>query len=330
MISIIVPIFNSESTLDRCIKSIINQTYRNLELILVDDGSTDKSGSICDYYEKIDNRIKVIHNRNNGVSNARNSGLEQARGGYIQFVDSDDFINENTCQILLDNIKTAKTDMVIFGVETVYKDKTSYINPPDEALLDFRNSYMKFTYFYSNGLINPIWNKLYKKDKISSKFSESISLGEDLIFNLDYLMGINSISCISYPLYCYMDDNIDSLTKINRSDIIEIALLCNEKIREFCLNRFNEKVDLSILDQDFIRDIFNAVQRVIIDNDLNKKKKLEYMKLIVNNDRIQEALFNIKHKNIQLILFSIFVRFRCRYFLYYFFMNKKIIQKYIS
>ena len=99
-ISVIVPIYNVEKYIDRCIKSIVNQTYKNLEIILINDGSLDKSGQICDTWESKDNRIKVIHQMNSGVSVARNTGLENATGEYVTFVDSDDYIEPKYCEIL--------------------------------------------------------------------------------------------------------------------------------------------------------------------------------------------------------------------------------------
>ena len=123
LISVIVPIYNVEKYINRCIDSIIEQTYTNLEIILVDDGSTDNSGSICDEYAKKDNRIKVIHKENGGVSSARNVGLDTAIGQYITFVDSDDYIEKKYCEILLKTLKKQKADCVACGYNRIYKNK---------------------------------------------------------------------------------------------------------------------------------------------------------------------------------------------------------------
>lgn len=101
LISVIIPVYNVESYLSRCVDSVVRQTYKYLEIILVDDGSTDSSGEMCDTYEKIDDRVKVIHKNNGGLSSARNSGLQIAQGDYIGFVDSDDYIAEDMYEILL-------------------------------------------------------------------------------------------------------------------------------------------------------------------------------------------------------------------------------------
>lgn len=115
LISVIVPVFNSEKFLDRCINSIINQTYKNLEIILVDDGSTDNSGKICDDYAIKDKRIKVIHKKNGGASSARNAGIDLSKGKYIGFVDSDDWIEKDTYEILYNLIEKYSTKIVCCG-----------------------------------------------------------------------------------------------------------------------------------------------------------------------------------------------------------------------
>ena len=112
-ISIIVPVYNVEKYLSQCIESIINQNYKNIEIILVNDGSTDKSGDICDSYSLKDNRIKVIHKKNEGVSIARNTGLKVATGEYIAFVDGDDFVHEYIYTKLINIINNSKYDLVM-------------------------------------------------------------------------------------------------------------------------------------------------------------------------------------------------------------------------
>ena len=112
-ISVIIPVYNVEKFIEQSIKSVLNQTYKNLEIILVDDGSTDSSGSICDEYSKKDKRIKVIHQDNKGLSGARNSGLDIATGKYIMFLDSDDYFENNSCEILYSEIEKKQADYVI-------------------------------------------------------------------------------------------------------------------------------------------------------------------------------------------------------------------------
>lgn len=120
LISVIIPVYKVEKYLDECIQSVINQTYKNLEIILVDDGSPDNCGKICDEYAKKDNRIKVIHKENGGLSSARNAGLDIARGEYISFIDSDDYVSKDFIKNM--SIQMANADLIICGMKNVYKE----------------------------------------------------------------------------------------------------------------------------------------------------------------------------------------------------------------
>ena len=130
LVSVIVPVFNVEKFLEKCVSSITNQTYKNLEILLVDDGSTDNSGTICDNFSKNDNRLKVFHKKNGGLSDARNYGIERATGSYIMFIDSDDWIENDTIELLLDKTIEEKSDIVVFGISKDYDDGRRKIRIP--------------------------------------------------------------------------------------------------------------------------------------------------------------------------------------------------------
>ena len=121
-ISVIVPVYNVEQYLERCVDSIINQTYKNLEIILVNDGSTDNSGKLCDELAKRDDRIRVIHKENGGLSDARNTGIEEAEADLIGFIDSDDYIDENMYELLIDNLRETNADLSMCGHYDVYNN----------------------------------------------------------------------------------------------------------------------------------------------------------------------------------------------------------------
>lgn len=185
MISIIVPIYKVEEYLPRCLDSIINQTYKDLEIILVDDGSPDKCGDICDKYAEMDNRIKVIHKKNGGLSSARNTGLEIASGDYIAFVDSDDWIEPNAYELLLDAIESMDADIAIIG----YRWTDGVLNQGDiqigqNRLLNKDNLWDEIL----TKLNNASWNKLYKAKLLGdTRYPIDLIHGEDLIFNLEYI-----------------------------------------------------------------------------------------------------------------------------------------------
>ena len=129
LISVIVPVFKVDPYLDRCVESIVNQTYRNLEIILVDDGSPDSCGAMCDAWAEKDRRIKVIHKKNGGLSDARNAGLDIATGTLIGFVDSDDFIRSDMYLLLMERLMEDGSDIAACGVEMVFEDGTPSRTP---------------------------------------------------------------------------------------------------------------------------------------------------------------------------------------------------------
>lgn len=187
LISIIVPVYNVESYLAQCIESLINQTYKNLEIILIDDGSTDKSGEICDLYKDKDNRIKVIHKQNGGLSSARNTGLDIARGDYIGFVDSDDFIDITMYEKLYLQIENNDADMIKCNLIEFKNNQvpknivstgkiTTYTR--EEAIYNFINK----EYSYNKHFKVVVWDALYKKDLL-----EDIRFPEGLLYEDGYV-----------------------------------------------------------------------------------------------------------------------------------------------
>lgn len=167
VISIIIPVYNVEKYLRRCIDSVIKQSYKNLEIILVDDGSPDNSGPICDEYAKKDVRIRVIHKANGGLSDARNAGLDIATGEYIGFVDSDDYIAEDMYELLLHNILEFDADIAICGYAHVYDKHFTKCNLSGQKYIYNNAEAMKLV--LGNKINSYYWNKLYKKE-LFSKF----------------------------------------------------------------------------------------------------------------------------------------------------------------
>ncbi len=208
VISIIVPIFNVEDYLDKCIKSILSQSYTNLEIILIDDGSTDKSGKICEYYATQDKRVKVIHKENGGLVSARKKGLEVATGNFIGFVDGDDYILETMYEELLMAIEKSHADIVDSGyycnneirVKQAYAlEKNNYdiCETLKEKILGSR----------IDNLISPsIWSKLFRRDTIVASYSlvpDTQSYGEDLICLTACICANVTMHYIREAYYCY-------------------------------------------------------------------------------------------------------------------------------
>ena len=212
IISIIVPVYNAEIYLNRCICSILNQKYRNFELILVDDGSIDKSLDICNKFAKCDNRIKIIHQDNGGVSAARNRGIKEAIGEFIVFVDADDYVKDNYIQTLIEYQQKYETKFICgsYCMEKKFGRKKCKIY--SEQYFDKELFTSKFLDSFKH-IANAPWGKLFSRKIIienSILFPEGIPYAEDSIFCIEYLKYIDSAMVISEVIYHYncTDGNI--------------------------------------------------------------------------------------------------------------------------
>lgn len=166
LVSIIVPIYNAQKFLKECIDSILDQTYQNLEIILVDDGSKDDSGKICDYYAKVDSRIKVFHQENKGLSAARNKGIKNSHGDYIAFIDADDYLSHNMIEVLLQSIKKNDADLSMCSFQYVNEfgeRLKENVSPILDEVLNVDEALSKL-FKEKNWYYIVAWNKLYKKE----------------------------------------------------------------------------------------------------------------------------------------------------------------------
>lgn len=241
LISVIVPVYNVENYLEHCIDSIVFQTYKNLEIILVDDGSTDRSGFICDCWKNKDSRIKVIHKKNGGLASARNEGIKISKGKYISFIDSDDYIELNFYKTMIDGIDDA--DIAICGLRLVNEKnqliKTIELN---KEKIEMKNlDIKKLLLLINNSTFGYAWNKLYKKDIIIHNEFENLMPREDLMFNLSILKTINKISIVdSYSGYNWVQRK-KSITHTKNLRNIATAITISDKLIEN-LNFFSKKI----------------------------------------------------------------------------------------
>lgn len=218
-ISVIVPVYNVGAYLEKCLNSLVNQTYRNIEIICVDDGSTDSSTLILNGFAERDSRIKVITSENFGVSHARNLGIKAAVGNYIMFVDADDYIDSNTCSILINDLRKSNADIVVFGGST-----TTGIQWIDARLTPVKEEYIDNTKgaIFSCGCMKPfIWNKIYRRSLIADNqlyFDESMDLGEDQYWLFKAIPRAEKIKVIKNKFYHYLTGRNDSAMARNSAD----------------------------------------------------------------------------------------------------------------
>ena len=207
LISIIVPVYNTEDYLAVCLDSLLAQSYENLEIILVDDGSSDSSGAICDEYAERDSRIKVIHKENGGVSSARNVGLDVARGKYIGFVDSDDSAKPNMFEQLLSNIESSGADVSVCKLNscTDQAGDGTVDSSPETDLAVFTEKESIENIFIGRHFVGHVWNKLFRAELLAGvRFREDMSLFEDVVFVISALLRAKKVCFTKKPLYNYL------------------------------------------------------------------------------------------------------------------------------
>lgn len=203
-ISIIIPVYNVEKYLPECIESIIAQDFPDFECLLVDDGSTDGSGALCDIYAARDSRFRVFHQQNQGVSAARNRGIAEALGEWISFVDSDDWLD---CSYLSNLLSVSIGDWTISGYKIHNPNRVVDLKPDKQISFSVNSSSDRIiAHLLENYAFYGPYSKLFKKSIIKLKgieFNEAISFGEDLCFNFDYFLNVKTISCICKSNYHY-------------------------------------------------------------------------------------------------------------------------------
>lgn len=213
LISVIVPVYNVEKYLKKCISSIISQTYKNIEIILVDDGSTDKSGIICERFSKKDKRVTVKHIENLGVSNARNIGIEISKGELICFVDSDDFLPNNSLEILYSNMINEQSDLSC-GKWRKITGKGFFSNNYQTKFIDTSNTEELIEFLEIEEVNGPV-AKLFKRKIIeygSIQYKLGVTIGEDAIFNFEYIKCCERVSFVNNIVYNYNKLNSNSAT----------------------------------------------------------------------------------------------------------------------
>ena len=292
LISIIVPVFNVEKYLMRCLDSIMKQTYENIEIIVVDDGSTDNSAKIIDNYSMKDKRIIAIHQENGGLSNARNNGLRKCNGNYVAFVDSDDYISEDYIEILYRlikkyDVKISCCDYKIFSadIEELKQHKNKkyieYVMDKEKYILE---------YLYSEGYYISAWGKLYKKELFNTiKYPEHV-LYEDLNTTYKLALECDKIVCCNAKNYYYFM-RADSITKENFSekqfDMIKNTFEMTEKIKQIY-----PEYEKAIIYRN-VHACFSTYCRLINSDDKKYSEKKKQILTYINKNKFK-ILFNCK------------------------------------
>ena len=304
-ISVIVPVFNKEKYLKKCIESILNQDIKNIELILVNDGSSDNSGLICDSYSKKDSRVKVIHKENQGVSTARNIGIKNAKGKYISFIDSDDWIDKDMYKEILNIFYTQDVDFVKCSAKIVYNNNG--MKGPTNIDGGFYSKDKIKSYIYprlviseqlaTNAVVSAstcVYNRKFINDN-NIFFDEEMRHFEDLMFNVNVILKSNSFYHMADNyFYNYVFNEESASKKFNprkweyfkeSHKIMRKNLIANKEYD------FSNQLNLFLVNLAYI----SSEDARVLDGYKNRYK---YVKLIMNNKELIEAYKNVSIKNI--------------------------------
>lgn len=228
LISVIVPVYKVETYLDRCVQSIVDQTYRNLEIILVDDGSPDNCPTLCDTWAEKDSRIKVIHKENGGLSDARNAGMAVATGQYTGFIDSDDYIAPEMYQLLFDQMCADGSDISACGVEMVYEDGAAPKRLTHDGHCVLTRDSAMHAVIQETWIKQPVWYKLYQTDIIRDLSFPVGKYHEDVFWTWQAVAKANKVSVFDTPCYYYVQRSGSIMAErysLRRLDAIEAKQL---------------------------------------------------------------------------------------------------------
>lgn len=274
MVSVIVPVYKSEKTLERCVQSLLDQSFEDMEILLVVDGPPDNSGILADELAKKDARIRVLNQKNRGVSAARNYGLSEAKGEYIRFVDSDDYIPKESMEVLMDAMEKEDTDLVLAGYRHHVFERTIHKDIPVHGSFNLTEEEEQVYRLYYEGFLNMPWNKLYKKELITENFDTNWNLGEDLLFNLAYLKNCKRYSAIPQHVYHYVQNETgSSLSTKRKDDKLSFTIRLYEKVRTAFALIYPEGEEDPVLISKLVKEFLDDLENLAFVEDMTKGEK---------------------------------------------------------
>ena len=287
LVSVIIPCYNSEKYLDRCLESVTNQTYKKLDIILVDDGSTDNTSSLCDSWAEKDDRISVFHIKNSGVANARNLALKYAKGEFIAFVDSDDVVEPNIIEVLLNNLIQTNSDISICDYQINFDGgiETGEIEHIDKTFA--LQCIARGGYYYGF-----LWNKLYKKEVVEGVLMPKLVCSEDLVFNYYAFKNADAICNCGFKLYHYMQNGESTV-----HGSFGIGAFDAVKAREIILNDIlnNDLTDYAVYG--FVESSFVILSGLVKSHKFKGRyKEIRKEILRYKNTVFSSKLFSYKYK----------------------------------
>lgn len=273
MISIIVPVYQSEATLGRCVESLTAQTYREIEILLVLDGASDGSGDLADALAAEDGRIRVLRQENQGVSAARNRGLDEALGDYVLFLDSDDYAEPRLCETLWLAIAEHNADLALCGFHHLYFGR-DVLRLPREGVYTVRAQREELLNLYRAKFLNMPWNKLYRREMLHARFPADTDLGEDLLFNLAYLERCSRVAVVAQPLVWYVQDGGGgTLSTRYRAERPEQLYRLYLALREFCGRVYGSEESGGLLESRLTEALLDTMEELAFTRGVSGREK---------------------------------------------------------
>lgn len=308
LVSIVVPIYNSESFLQECLNSIKNQTYKNIEVLLIDDGSNDSSGSICDDFVLDNKNAKVYHNDNMGVSVSRNYGINHSRGKYIYFCDSDDILCERIIEKFVNNINKTNSDLVSCGY-TKFKIASTIQFCTDSSYLIFNSNLKTIQLFNNSKCTGYLWNKLFDTRIIKEnniEFDTDLEVLEDMLFCLRYIVYCRSICILDKAiLYAYRDCNESSIThSIDKNGLSFPVIEGQERIYVFLKENCDDDSILKWVWNKLMLEILDCYKHILLKKD---SEKIQKKHILIEKYRLYEGLYKIDNMNFTIFIIMLFI-----------------------
>ncbi|MFC3884778.1 glycosyltransferase [Bacillus songklensis] len=297
-VSVIIPVYNAEKYIVECIESLLSQTLQECEFIFINDGSKDRSRQIIENYKKVDYRIKLINQENQGVSAARNTGLHIAAGEYIGFVDADDYIEKDMYEILYNSAKQSDCDVVISNFESEMEGHKVITKYPFPIGIILNKDYIEqeiLLYFLKEENLNAVWNKVYKKKVIKEsnvKFPEKVILGEDELFNIQFFSNAATMKYIDYTGYHYREVIGSATRNILENNYLSIALgVYTLELPEIYIGKIDKVKIHQLKSIRLIKSVMSYIHMYFAPcKDVSFSKRYEYVKNMVSNKYIRDAL----------------------------------------
>ena len=314
LVSIIVPIYNAEKYMKKGIDSIINQTLKEIEIILINDGSSDNSGKIADEYAKKDSRIIVIHQENSGPSVARNKGISIAKGKYIGFVDSDDYVEETMYEEMYKYASENKVQMAMcsYYEKSIHNNKSIIVNTNLQPYkvynkLEIKENIISTFAKNENYGFYSLWNKIYERgwlQKTNIQLDINREHGEDWWFNINIFNKLQSYIYISKPLYNYIHINKNSLMFKYRENQFDLVLDGRLKMKEIIPTQYINQKEFN---QRFVYE-FSSYIVMTIKKVQDRKKKKQLIDNVLNNSEVIDSCKNVSNLPIHFKIISFFIK----------------------